>query len=139
MKKLLSIGLALMLTCSFVACGDSEKSTSDNHDVLVEFFDENSVDFVKELESGLESTGFTCDTELEVVGDGIVIDININELEDVEDSIKDAMQQSYDNMDETFETALEQLQEEIPELKYMTINVCDKNGEALATIETGDN
>ena len=88
--------------------------------------------------AGFEASGMTCTSSVYAEDCGIVINININELENISEDQKDAMQQTYDNSSATFETALEELQKEIPELEYITIYVCDKNGELLATINAGE-
>ena len=80
------------------------------------------------------SAGMTCTSDIELVGTGLVITININELENVPQATKDQMQTSYNSLSGEFETMLQQLQAEIPQLTSLTIVVGDKNGDALATI-----
>ena len=79
----------------------------------------------------------TCKSTIEAVGSGIVISININELEDVPQETKDAMQSAYDQMNSTFEGLLQQLQQEAPEVTYLKISVCEKDGDVLAVIQAG--
>ena len=85
-------------------------------------------------ESFATSAGMTCTSNIELVGTGLVITININELENVPQATKDQLQATYDTMGAEFETMLQQLQAEIPQLTSLTIVVGDKNGDVLATI-----
>ena len=84
-----------------------------------------------------KSSGMTCDSSIKVEGMGFIIKININELEDVDSSIKAQLQSTYDSMSSTFEPLLEQMQTELAELEYFEIDVCDKNGDLLATVVAG--
>lgn len=88
-------------------------------------------------ESFATSAGMTCTSDIELIGTGLVITININELVDVPQVTKDQLQATYDTMGADFDTLLEQLQAEVPQLTSFTIVVGDKNGDVLATITTG--
>ena len=88
-------------------------------------------------ESFATSSGMTCKSSIEAVGSGIEIKLNINELEDVPQETKDAMQSAYDQMASTFEGLLKDLQKEIPEVTYLKISVCEKDGDVMAVIKAG--
>ena len=137
MKKILTLMLALFLCFSFVAC-DKDSDNSSGNDSIVQYVEEYGDELLESLESSFATaSGLTCTSSIKVVGTGFVINININELSDVSDEQKEQLQQNYDMMSSTFDGMLEDLQAELPALTYFTINVCDKAGNVLATIEAG--
>ena len=64
----------------------------------------------------------------------MIIDININEMDEVEDSIKQQLQEVYNGQQETFDSILEQLRVDIPALESLQINVNEVDGDLLAKI-----
>ena len=117
---------------------DSSASKNDNTAAIEEYVEENRTALIAELEQSLSDSGLTCETDIEAVGAGFVVYININELEDVDDDTKAGLQEVYDTMQDTFELLLETMQTELPELEYFTYVVGDKNGEVLATVTAGN-
>ena len=117
---------------------DSSASKNDKTDAIEEYVEENRTALIAELEQSLSDSGLTCKTDIEAVGAGFVVYININELEDVDDDTKAGLQEVYNTMQDTFELLLETMQKELPELEYFTYVVGDKNGEVLATITAGN-
>lgn len=110
-----------------------------NNEELEEWLDDNGDEFISAMEEAFaSSSGLTCNSFAEVDGNGFVIDININELDNVDQETKDSMQQAYDSMNSSFETYLEQMQTEISSIEYFQINVCEKDGDILAVIIAGD-
>ena len=104
-----------------------------------EWVDENGDELCAALEQSFASTsGLTCTSDISVVGNGFIIAILINELSDVPAETRQQMQEAYDAMDAQFEAMLQGAQADVPELEFININVCDKNGYVLATIVTGD-
>lgn len=135
MKKALSLILVLVMICSFAACGNKSNSTPDKNPAIVEFIEENEDSIKSMMETSFaSSSGMTCRTEIEVIGNGFVVSVMINELQDVPDETKELMQETYDSMGAVFDSTLEQMQSELPELEYWTIKVCEKDGDVLATI-----
>ena len=132
MKKLLAIVMALVLVFSLSACfGGSENKVQT-------YVDAHRDELLNTFESSFAtSSGMTCTSDITVEGNGFIISININELNDVADDIKTAMQDAYDGMDSTFEGALKDMQTELPELEYFTIRVCEADGDLIATIHAG--
>lgn len=167
MKKLLAILLCLVLVLSLAACAgdsDSKKKSSkkddteydidlddldiDDSDIdyadadneeLEEWLDDNGDEFISAMEQAFAtSSGLTCNSYAEVDGNGFVIDICINELDDIDQETKDQLQDTYDSMNSSFDTYLEQMQSEISSIEYFQINVCEKDGDVLAVIIAGD-
>lgn len=140
MKKVLSLILVAVLCLSLVACGGNtpDDSKPKNDPEVVAYVEEYGDVMLESMESSFAtSSGMTCKSTIEAVGSGIVISININELEDVPQETKDAMQSAYDQMSSTFEGLLQQLQQEVPEVTYLKISVCEKDGDVLAVIKAG--
>ena len=138
MKKVLSLILVAVLCLSLVACGGKKQESSGPNAAVVEFVNENKSELLESMEESFAtSSGMTCTSSIEVIGSGIVISININELDNIPQETKDLMQEVYDAMSGTFEGMLSDLQKEIPEVTFMQINVCEKDGDVLATIKAG--
>lgn len=132
MKRVLSIALVLIMCFALVACSESA------NDKVKEYIDENREEILDSMEESFAySSGMTCTSSIKVVDAGFIVNININELDDVPEETKEQMQDAYDSLGNTFEGMLEDMQEELPELEYFTIKVCDKDGEVLATIGAG--
>ena len=146
MKKVLALTLALVMMLAFAACGGSDDSKGDisNGDSAKEaanpavqaYLESAGENFTEELEAGFEtSSGMECDSTVEVVGNGIVVNLNVHGLNDVPEDTKEQLQQTYDSMSETFEGILEMLQAECPECDSLTYNVCEEDGDILAVID----
>jgi len=132
MKKLLSLLMIFALCVSFVACA------TDNSKAVEDYVAKNKSTLIRSMEQGFAGSGFSCDTDVEVEGAGMIFTIKINQLDDVSSTQKDLMQSSYDAMSSTFEASLKQMQTEIPELEFFEVKVCEKDGDLLATITAGD-
>jgi hypothetical protein len=78
-----------------------------------------------------------CKVDVKAVGNGMVIDVNIVGLDNVPAEQKTLLQTTYDSMSSSFETMLDNLQSEVPEFGYITINVNEEDGDNLATIKAG--
>ena len=138
MKKVLSLILVAVLCLSLVACGGKKQESSGPNAAVVEFVNENKSELLESMEESFAtSSGMTCTSDIEVVGSGIVISININEFDNIPKETKDLLQETYDAMSGAFEGMLSDLQKEIPEVTFMQINVCEKDGDVLATIKAG--
>lgn len=141
MKKVLSLIIALVLCLSFVACGEvgEEPQEPKNNPVIEAYIAKNKEALLSSMEASFAtSAGMTCKSDVEVDGDGFIITIKIDQLENVEDSVKEQLQTAYDGMSATFEQSLKTMQTELKELEYYQVNVCDKNGDVLATITAGN-
>ena len=80
----------------------------------------------------------TCTSSIKVSGMGFVISLNINELDNIDSATKATLQSTYDSMGANFDTLLDQMQTELPELEYYEIRVCEKDGDLLATVVAGN-
>ncbi len=155
MKKLLSLLLTLILSLSLSACvisldNDDDDKTEKNPisnvkpdddekdekaEKLEKYLNENKETFLTALEKGFISNGqFTCESDLELIDYGFVVTIKINELENVDASLKASLQEGYDSMDAQFESYLITFRTEAPELEYLKFVICDKTGDVLASV-----
>ena len=106
---------------------------------MLEYVEEQGDTFLSAMESSFAtSSGMTCESDMEVVGNGFVVTIKINELDELPEETKKAMQDAYDALDESFDESLEMMQTELPELEYYEVNVCEKDGDLIATIHAGE-
>lgn len=138
MKKILALVLAAVLCLSLAACGNKEEKSSGPNPEVLAYVEEYGDVLLASMEASFATTsGMTCKSTIDAVGSGIVMSININELEDIPQETKDIMQQAYDAMANTFEGMLKDLQKEAPEITYIKINVCEKDGDILAVIKAG--
>lgn len=138
MRKVLSLVLVAVLCLSLVACGGKKQEDNGPNAKVVAYVEEYGDVMLESMEESFAtSSGMTCKSTIEAVGSGIVINININELDNIPEETKDLMQEMYDAMSGTFNGMLEDLQKEAPEVTYMQIKVCEKDGDVLATIKAG--
>ena len=135
MKKLLAIVLCLVFCLSLVACGGNTASDSAK---VAKYINENKDELISAMESSFSATSsMGCEVDVKAVGNGMVIDVNIAGFDNVPDEQKELLQSTYDSMSSTFETMLDNLQSEVPEFGYITINVNEEDGDNLATISAG--
>lgn len=129
MKRALTLILVIVMVCSFAACGEKGNP-------IVAYMEKNGDDLLETMEDSFAtSSGMTCTSDWEVKGNGLIVNININELEDLDDEVKNLMQEAYDSMGSYFDGTLKMMQKDIPELEYFTLNVCEKDGDLIATIK----
>ena len=122
--------------------GDNNGGSNNQVDnsKIVSWFNANKNTLINSFESGFtnSSSGLTCNSTAKVEGMGFVITVKINELENLDAATKKNLQDTYDEMDATFEESLEMMQTELPELEYYEVIVCDKNGDKLAVVVAGN-
>ena len=164
MKKLLSISLILVLALALSACCCLNIPTEDvpsidsiikdnpisaipeqimpseaDNSAIEEYVEANRDLLISSMESSFAgSSGMTCSSDIYVEGMGFVIVLNINELDDLDEEYKQMMQEIYDGMDATFEEALTTFQTELADLEYFEVQVCEADGDLIATILAGE-
>lgn len=136
MKKLLAILLVLVFCFSLVACGGGNTAANAK---IVEYVEKNEDELIDSMEQAFaKSSGMTCTSSIKVEDMGFIIQININELDNLDDSTKAQIQTTYDNMSSQFSSMLSGAQTELPELEYMEILVCERDGDKIANIVMGN-
>jgi len=146
-RRILSLLLVLALCLSLAACAKTEKADTKfesrngakPNPELLEFVETAREELLIDFEAQVElDSDLTFASSLEVVGDGFVITIRINELDDLTDNLKQQLQEAYDALMDSFEAFLKELQDEIPVLEYFLIYICECDGDGIAVVETGD-
>ena len=140
MKKVSALILAISMMFVLVACG--EKPVSEDPvevNPVQEFFDLYGDEFLTSINDSFASAagGLTCESNLEINGNHLTVNICIQGVDNIPDDVKKQMQDIYNGMSETFEATLTEMQTELPELEAVTYNVCEQDGDILAVIETG--
>ena len=135
MKKIIAIVLCLVFCLSLVACGGNTVSDSAK---VAKYVNENKTELVSGMEASFASaSAMGCEVDVKAVGNGMVSEVNIVGLDNVPAEQKTLLQTTYDSMASTFEGMLEELQTELPECGYISINVNEEDGDKLATIKVG--
>lgn len=112
--------------------------TVDNS-AVVAYANANRDAFLASMEESFSATsGMTCTSDLQVVGMGFVVTVNINEFDNIDAATKAALQESYDSMSSAFEASLEMMQTELPALEYVEYRICEVDGDLLATVLSGN-
>jgi len=147
MKKILALTLALILCLSLAACGGDTAKKEDGKEnggtayvektSVEKYIEEHEDELLEGFNSSFTSSGLTCKSTIKADGYRMLIDVNINELKDVDDATKTAMQETYDGMQSTFDESLADMQKDIPELTGYTLYVRDVDGNLLATVKAG--
>lgn len=142
MKKLFAILLALTMVLSLAACGgskDSDKGGSAPANSAVEkYVEENKSVLISDMEQSFAtSSGMTCKSSVKVVGNGFVITLKLDGVDGIDSSAKKQMQDAYDQMSSIFDMALAEFQKDCPEIEYYQVDVCEEDGDKLATIRSG--
>ena len=131
MKKLIAIVMTLLMVFTLVACSSGGNKVAD---YIAAHEDELLSGFNSSFEG---ASGMTVESSVEAEGNGMVITVKINELDNVPEEIKTQIATAYEALSPTFETALDDLQKELPELEFYQVKICEKDGDVLATISAG--
>ena len=132
MKKLFTLTLAVLMLVSMVACA------SDNG-AIQKYVDRYGDEIVVSMEQAFATaSGMTCKSSIEADGNGIVVRININEMNDLSSEQKEIYQNTYDAMEGVLDSSLRAMQQEIPEIEYFEIVICEADGDEIATIHAGE-
>lgn len=133
MKKLLAILMVALMVFSFAGCMFSKGNA------VKAYVEANREELLASFEEGIaQSAGMECTSDITVEGNGFIIDVNLEDLDDLPQETKDAMQTTYDSLDGAFDGMLDDLKTEIPEIEYFTINVNEKDGDLIASITAGE-
>ena len=127
MKKILAVMLAVSMLFALCACNSGS--------AVEKYVEENKSTIISAMETSFASTsGMSCTSDIEVIDNGFVVSININELDNVDNMVKLQMQSAYDSMSASFDSMLDEMQTEVPELAYFKIRICEVDGDLIAEI-----
>lgn len=91
----------------------------------------NGDDILAAFDAGFSGSGLTTTSTIEAVGTGIVLKICINELDNLTDDQRTAMQSSFNQLSASLGSGFDGVQAEIPELTYIKFDICEKNGTTI--------
>ena len=91
-------------------------------------------EFADGFVQGFTSTGLTCTSAIRAEGTGILLTVNVNEYENFTAEQKATMQASYDQATPSLKASLSAVKALIPELSYVKIEMCEKDGDLIAVI-----
>ena len=90
---------------------------------------------IDELEGGIaESAGMTCTSTIEVAGNGFIVYMNVNGMNNMTADEKAAAQEAFDAFGDALDASLLIYQAQVPELQYFNIVVCEEDGDEIATM-----
>ncbi len=115
-------------------CGDLNEDALAVAKYLENYLDYFSSTFETSFAS---SSGLNCRADISTLGTGMIVDVYIEGLDNVTEAQKQELQSSYDSASSTFESSLQTIQIEIPQLDYMTYYVREDDGDLLATFTAG--
>ena len=99
-----------------------------------------SKDLIDSFEAGLvESSGLTCSSTASAVGTGIVLNININEINNLTADQKATIQDNFDQMSPSLVPDFNLVKSELPELTYIKFYICESDGDHIATLYIDQN
>ena len=133
-KKVLCLAVVAVMAFSIVACSDSNVKDDP---ALVEFVEEEGDVFVESFESSFEASsgGLTCDCSIDVKGTTLIVECLFNGVDDVDDDVKKQMQEIYDESKSVLKASFEPLKDEAPNLSHVYINICEEDGDRLASVD----
>lgn len=96
--------------------------------------------FLEGVEEGLASTGYTCTSSIKAEGNGVVVQMNVNEFTDFSDAQKAELKATYESeaLQASWEASFSTIQAVAPEVEFMKIVICDGNGSVIAEVVTGN-
>ena len=139
MKRILALLLAVVMVVGLVACGnkDEDKKTGDNaapanNPKIEAFVKEQGQTFVDGVAQGFSSSGMTCKATIEAKGEGILVKICIDGVDNVPEENKTAMQENIESTATALSSSLAALKNEVPEIQFMELHLCEQDGDLLA-------
>lgn len=137
MKKvtriLTSFVLCLSLCLSMAACGDKKEPSSDGNNTALEEYISESQSQIDEMSSALEGQGMNL--SVEVRGNSLAYVYQFTTDVGDTETIKSGLEQSMSAMEETFNTLLSQVKEEVSETESMIVEYLDMDGNVIYSKE----
>lgn len=142
MKKILALLLAVVMVVGLVACGnkDEDKKSGEtggnaapaNNPKIEAFVKEQGQAFVDGVAQGFSGSGMTCKSSIEAKGEGVLVKIRIDGVDNISEEDKTAMQQNIDATSASLSSALASLKTAVPEIQFMELHLCEQDGDLLA-------
>lgn len=120
----------------------SEKNDSGTTNVpqtpeekVAQYVADNEEMICDSLNKGFEQVGLACTMTIKAEGKGIVIRINLDLFDNLDDETKKLVQDTYDNDKTKYVQLLTNIQKSLPELEYIKLCMCEKDGDEIAVID----
>ena len=153
-KRIISMLVIAILAIGLVACTGADEVTetpapapeatgevatqpaSNNDPDLEAFIKTQGDEFLSAFDKsfGESSGGMQCKSTLKVDGTKLVLDCSIQGINNVADAGKAQMQKVYEDNKEALKAGFAPLKSEVPTVSGIIINVCEEDGDILATI-----
>ena len=121
-----------------LATGASSSVTSvdDADPTIVQHMQQNGAAMISSFDASFSnSTGRPCNSTITVTKDGFILNCVITGVYDVPEATKKQLQASYNGAAESFKAMFIPLQEEVPAIKKVLVNIRDQNNVILASID----
>ncbi len=106
---------------------------------IADYVENNRDEIIAGFNQGFGTTSeLTCTVSVYAEGRGIVVTACINEYDNLSDEVKNNIQSVYDGMGDVFGSSLDMIQVELPEVEFLKINVCEKDGDIIAVVMAQD-
>ena len=127
MKRVLALMLVFVFVFAFAACNkddrtEVEKAVDDQREIIT-----------NGIVSGLESQLGECEADIRAEGNDIIVDIKVMSLTNVSEDVKSQMQANAEAMESSLDATVEQMRNDVAELNSFTVNICDAEGNVLAS------
>lgn len=113
---------------------ESEPVASPDAESVATYVEENREELCRSFENGFSSSGLSCEATVRAEGTNIILDAKINSINNLNEEEKQAIQTSLDNTKATLQDSFSTVKEEIPGLDSMILNICEADGDLLATV-----
>ena len=118
---------------------DAPPQPQQDNAAIAAFLEEQGDELTAAVESAFaETTGLTCVSQVWAEGAGIVIRIDIDQLDVVEPSAKAFYQESFGGLQPAVNSALEAMQTQLPETKFLQVLLCEGDGDLICDIIAGE-
>lgn len=128
-----SLVLCLSLCLSVAACGGKKEASSGANNSALEEYISASQSQIDEMSSAIEAQGMKL--SVEVRGNSLVYVYQYTTDVGDTETVKTALEQSMDAMEESFTTALSQVKAEVAETESMIVEYLDKDGNIILSKE----
>ena len=138
LKKLLSLSLAVILAFGLIACSSDvvKDDVVTNDPDLERIVAEEGQAYEEAFENSFsQSSGLTCECKFYAKGTSLITDCIINGVDDVPEDVKAQMQETYDNSKASLKASFDPIKDEAPNLTNAIINVCEEDGDIIASVD----
>ena len=132
MSRILCVVLAFAMVLAFAACGKNGAANSE----VAKFVQENESELIATFEDAFEeSSGLEADCTVSAKGNSIAYKVCLDGIDNVPAEAKTQMQDAFDSIQGEFAAMLGDVKEELGSIESVIVDVCEEDGDFLASIE----